>query len=145
MPSGRVRRLSERALQKGLECRGAGPAHRWCGKEDARCWLSETVKETSRQTYSVWRNCTPTNGNVSGRGRRRHRFRKGNEQFSCSSGKHVAEAREWASNLDSRAENVRKACLSFPSETAIGLDQHAFADIAPTLLWNLWTRSSDNV
>ena len=47
--SERVTRFSERELQKGLECsrramhkwlsqalkRGAGPAHRWCGKEDA--------------------------------------------------------------------------------------------------------------
>ena len=46
----RVRRLAERALHKGLEYSrrathkwlgqalkgGAGPAHRWCGKEDAR-------------------------------------------------------------------------------------------------------------
>ena len=44
--------------------------------------------------------------------------------------KHVAEARVWASNLDLRAENVRKGCLSFPSKTAIGLDEHAFTDIA---------------
>ena len=44
--------------------------------------------------------------------------------------KHVEEAREWASNLDLRAENVRKVRLSFPSKTAIGLDQHAFKDIA---------------
>ena len=28
------------------------------------------------------------------------------------------------------AASVRKACLSFPSKTAIGLDQHAFKDIA---------------
>ena len=44
--------------------------------------------------------------------------------------KHVEEAREWASNLDLRAENVRKVRLSFPSKTAIGLDQHAFKDLA---------------
>ena len=44
--------------------------------------------------------------------------------------KHVEEAREWADNPDLRADNVRKACLSFPSKTAIGLDQHAFTDIA---------------
>ena len=43
--------------------------------------------------------------------------------------KHVAEAHEWARNLDLNAANVRKACLSFPSKTAIGLDQHAFKDI----------------
>ena len=44
--------------------------------------------------------------------------------------KHVAEAHEWARNLDLSAASVRKACLSFPSKTAIGLDQHAFKDIA---------------
>ena len=44
--------------------------------------------------------------------------------------KHVEEARERADNLDSGAENVRKACLSFPSKTAIGLDQHEFKDTA---------------
>ena len=43
---------------------------------------------------------------------------------------HVAEAHEWARNLDLSATSIRKACLSFPSKTAIGLDQHAFKDIA---------------
>ena len=43
--------------------------------------------------------------------------------------KHVAEAHEWAGNLDLSATSIRKACLSFPSKTAIGLDQHAFKDI----------------
>ena len=54
--------------------------------------------------------------------------------------KHVAEARVWASNLDLRAENVRKACLSFPSRTAVGLPHSC-----PTMPWTLWARSSDNV
>ena len=44
--------------------------------------------------------------------------------------KHIAEARVWASSLGLRADDVRKACLSFPSTTAIGLDQHVFTDIA---------------
>ena len=44
--------------------------------------------------------------------------------------KHVAEARVWANSLRLRAVDIRKACLSVPSETAIGLDQHAFTDIA---------------
>ena len=43
---------------------------------------------------------------------------------------HVAEDHESARNLDLSAASVRKACLSFPSKTAIGLDQHAFKDIA---------------
>ena len=61
--------------------------------------------------------------------------------------KHVEEARDWASNLDLRAENVREVCLSFPSKTAIGLVQHAFTDIAhltDNTLESL-ARSSDNV
>ena len=62
--------------------------------------------------------------------RRRHRFRQRNTQCTCSAGKHVAEARVRARNLDLRADNVRKVCLSFSSKTAIGLDQHAFTDIA---------------
>ena len=44
--------------------------------------------------------------------------------------KHVIEAHEWARNLDLNAASVRKACFSFPSKTAIGLDQHAFKDVA---------------
>ena len=42
----------------------------------------------------------------------------------------IRALREKHGNLDLRVENVRKACLSFPSKTAIGLDQHAFTDIA---------------
>ena len=60
---------------------------------------------------------------------------------------HVEEARVWASSLGLRADDIRKACLSFPSKTAIDLDQHVFTDIAllPTMPWILWVRSSDNV
>ena len=67
--SERVCRLSEVALQKGLGSSrqalhkwlsqalkgGAGPAHRWCAKEDALSdfWSSETVREFSLQIRSV--------------------------------------------------------------------------------------------
>ena len=44
--------------------------------------------------------------------------------------KHVAQARVWASSLGLRAVDIRKASLSFPSKTAICLDQYAFTDIA---------------
>ena len=57
--------------------------------------------------------------------RRRHRFRQRINSIRAFAGKHVAEAREWASSLGLRAVDIRKACLSFPTETAIGLDQHA--------------------
>ena len=59
MLSERVRRLAERALQKGLECNrrathkwlsqalkgGAGPAHRCCGKEDALPELPLVIRD----------------------------------------------------------------------------------------------------
>ena len=67
--SEKVRRLSEVALQKGLESSrqalhkwlsqalkgGAGPGHRWCAEEDALSdfWSSETVREFSLQIRSV--------------------------------------------------------------------------------------------
>ena len=50
--------------------------------------------------------------------RRRHRFR---QRIRALREKHVAEA---------GVDDIRKACLSFPSKTAIGLDQHVFTDIA---------------
>ena len=43
---------------------------------------------------------------------------------------HVTEAGGWANGLDLRAENMCKACLSFPPKTAIGLDQHANKHVA---------------
>ena len=60
MLSERVRRLSERALSKGLECSrrathkwlsqalkgGAGPAHKWCGKEDALPELPLVIRDS---------------------------------------------------------------------------------------------------
>ena len=48
---------------------GAGPAHRWCAKEDAHpiCrWSSGTDRELSRQIRSVWRSTAPMNGNEMG-------------------------------------------------------------------------------
>ena len=58
------------------------------------------------------------------------RFNKEIDSIRASREKHVAEARVWASSLGLRAVDIRKACLSFQSKTAIGLDQHAFTDIA---------------
>ena len=70
------------------------------------------------------------NGNVSGAAKTQSVSTKGVSSIRAVREKLVKEAREWAGNLGLRAENVRKACLSFPSTTAIGLDQHAFKDIA---------------
>ena len=147
MLSERVRRLSERALQKGLDCSrrakhkwlsqalkgGAGPAHRWCWKEDALPEPPLVVRD-SQGIFTADPQCEAElyahEWKREWGGEDAIGIVKENEQFSCSTGKHVAEPREWASKLDLRAGNVRKACLSFPSKKAIGLDQHAFTDIA---------------
>ena len=141
-----VRRLAERALQKGLEysrraihkwldqaLKGvAGPAHRWCGKEDALPDLPLVIRDkqghftadpqsVAEHYAKEWKrewNVEDTIG-----------F---NKEISIRDlrDKHVAEAHECTRNLDLSAANVRKACLAFPSKTAIGFDQHTFKDIA---------------
>ena len=58
---------------------------------------------------------------------------------------HVEEAREWAGNLDLRAENVRKACLYFPPKTATGLHQHAFKDHVSIVLVRLTSHQQLNM
>ena len=161
----RVRRLAERALQKGLEYSrlashkwlsqalkgGAGPAHRWCGKEDALPDLPLVIRDNqghftadpqsvaehyAKEWKREWRN------------EDKHGFDKETSSIRDLRFKHVAEAHEWARNLDLSAASFRKACLSFPSKTAIGLNQHAFKDVALlplTMLWAPWVRSSDSV
>ena len=144
----RVRRLAERARQKGLEYSrrvthkwlsqalkgGAGPAHRWCGKEDALPDLPLVIRDNqgyftadtqivaehyAKEWKREWRD-EDTIG-----------FNKETSSIRDLRDKHVAEAHEWARNLDlMSAASVRKACLSFPYKTAIGLDQHALKDMA---------------
>ena len=143
----RVRRLAESALQKGLEYSrrathkwlsqalkgGAGPAHRWCGKEDALPDLPLVIRDNqghftadpqsvaehyAKEWKREWSDDDKIGFDIETSSIRDFRF------------KHVAEAHEWAGNLDLSATSIRKACLSFPSKTTIGLDQHAFKDIA---------------
>ena len=105
--------------------RGAGPAHRWCGKEDALTELPLVIRD-SQGNFTADPQCVTEPlkdeddiGSVKDINRKR-----------ALREKHVAEARVWVSSLGLRADDVRKACLSFPSTTAIGLDQHVFTDIA---------------
>ena len=77
----------------------------------------------------MWQNITLNNGNVSGAVKTQLGSNKEISSIRTLRETHVEEALGWAGNLDLRAGNVRKACLSFPSKTAIGLDQHAFKDI----------------
>ena len=117
----RVRRLAERALQKGLECAthkwlsqalkgGAGPVHRWCGKEDAFPDLPLVIRDNqghfttdpqsvaehyTKEWKREWRD-EDTIG-----------FDKETSSIRDLRVKHVAEAQ------DLSATRVRKACLSF--------------------------------
>ena len=131
----RVRRLAERALQKGLEYSrrathkwlsqalkgGAGLAHRWCGKEDALPDLPLIIRDNqghftadpqsvaehyAKEWKREWRD-EDTIG-----------FDKETSSIRDLRVKHVAEAHEWARNLDLSAASVRKACLSFPVQNS---------------------------
>ena len=128
--------------EKGLECSrrathkwlcqalkgGAGPAHRWCGKEDAIPDLPLVIRDR-QGNFTADPQCfaelyaQESNEDAIG-------FSKEKDSFRALREKHVAEARVWASSLGLRADDIRKARLSFSSKRAIGLDQHAFTDIA---------------
>ena len=147
MLSEQVRRLSERALQKGLECSrpvthrwlspalkgGAGRAHRKCGKEDALPELPLVIRD-SQGNFTADPQCLAElyahEWKSEWGGEDAIGFVKEINSIRALREKHVAEARVWANSFDLRAENVCMAGLSFPSETSIGFDQHAFTDIA---------------
>ena len=160
----RVRRLAERPLQKGIEYSrrathkwlsqalkgGAAPAHRWCGKEDALPDLPLIIRENqghftadpksvAEHYAKEWKREWLDVDKIG--------FDKETSSIRDLRVKHVAEAHEWARNLDLSATNIRKACLPFPSKTAIGLDQHAFRDIAllPDNALGSMVDSSDSV
>ncbi len=44
--------------------------------------------------------------------------------------KHLEEAEDWAQTLDLSPSNIRRACKTFPSKTAVGCDNVFFSDIA---------------
>ena len=133
MRSERVRRLSERAPQKkGLECSrrathkwlsqnkkgGAGPAHRWCGEEDAP-GLPLVVRE-SQGNFTADPQCVAEmcahEWKREWSGEDAIGFVKEMNSIRALREKHVAEARVWASNLDSLAEpsatNCHPSCTS---------------------------------
>ena len=147
MLSERVRRLAERALQKGLEYSrrathkwlsqalkgGAGPAHIWCGKEDALPDLPLVIRDNQGHFTADPQSVAEHYANEWKREWRDEDtigFDTETSSIRDLRDKHVAEAHEWARNVDLSAASVRKACLSFLCKTAIGLDQHAFKDIA---------------
>ena len=121
----RVRRLVERALQKGLEYSrrakalkgGAGPAHRWCGKVDALPGLPLVIRDNqghftadpqsvAEHSAKEWKREWRDEDTIG--------FDKETSSFRDLLVTHVAEAHEWARNLDLSAASVHKACLSFP-------------------------------
>ena len=106
--SERVRRLSERAPQKGLECSsqalfkwlsnalkgGAGPVHRWCGKEDALPDLLLVISESqgvlTADPQCVWQSVTLKNGSANGAARMFARLSK-NYEASARDAKHTSK------------------------------------------------------
>ena len=97
-------------------------------------WLSGKVKDISRLTRSVWRNCTSMSG-----------FNKETSSIRALRKKHVEEAREWAGNLDLWAEVFAKL-VSLSRPRSVSFSTHSKTSHSSlTTLWILWARSSDNV
>ena len=95
---------------------GAGPVHRWCGKEDALPELPLVIRH-SQGNFTADPQCVAE-----------HHAQEWKREWSSEDALgfdkeisgirglrelQVEEAREWAGNLDLRSGNVRKACLSF--------------------------------
>ena len=109
--------------------RGARPVHRWCAKEDAVPDLPlvirdgqgvftanpQCVAEHYAQEWKRGWGCEDT-----------FAFHQELRSIRAQSETHFEDAGEWDNGLDLGAVNIRTVCLSFPSETAIGLDQHSF-------------------
>ena len=104
-----------------------------CGKEDALLELPLVIRDRQgnftadpqcvAELYAQEWKCEWENEDAIG-------FGKEIDSIRALREKHVSEAHAWASSFGLRAVDIRKACLSLPSKTAIGLDQHAFTDIA---------------
>ena len=149
-PKGREysRRATHKWLSQALKG-GAGPAHRWCGKEDALPDMPLVIRDNqghfTADPQSVAEHCAKewkrewSDEDKIG-------FDKETSSIRDLRFKHVSEAHEWAGNLDLSATSIRKACLSFPSKTAIGLDTHSKTlPYSLTMLWFPWVRSSGSV
>ena len=144
--SERVRRMSERALHNGLECSGrtqhrwlsqalkggAGPAHPWCGKEDALSDLPLAIMDSHGAltwTRSVWREHDPQERKREQGGEDTIGFNTEIRSIRALRETRVQESRARASNLDLRAGNPRKACLfNFWSRT-LWVCQPCVADV----------------
>ena len=133
---------SERALHKGLECRrkalhkwlshalkgGAGLAHRWCAKEDALPDLPLVIRDR-QGVFTADPQCVAEHYTQEWKREWRCEdtffFHQELQSIRALRETHFEDAGEWANGLDLSAVNIRTVCLSFPSQTAIGLDQHS--------------------
>ena len=164
MLSERVRRLSERALQKGLDCSrrakhkwlsqalkgGAGPAHRWCGKEDALPEPPLVVRD-SQGNFTADPQCEAE--------LYAHEWKRewGGEdaigivkKISSFLGLRENMSQNLVSGLASSIYGLeifaKLVSLSRPKRlsvsTSTGLQT---SHSSPIMLWSLWARSSDNI
>ena len=164
MLSERVRRLSERALQKGPEssgrathkwlCQaskgGAGPAHRWCGKEDALPELPLVIRD-SQGNFTADPQCVAElyahKWKREWGGEDAIGFVKEVTSQRALREKHVAEACVWASSLGVRADDIRKlVSLSHPEQRLVSTSTFSqTSHSSPTMPRIPWVRSSYNV
>ena len=96
----------------------------WCGKEDALPELPLVIRDR-QGNFAADTECV---AELYAQGWKREwvnedavGFSKEIDSIRALRGKHVAEAREWASSLGLRAVVFRQACLSSPVQRNAGL------------------------
>ena len=81
--------------------------------------------------------------------RRRHRFRKGSEQYTCCFGKNKSQKLVMSGLAVSIYElkvSAKLLSLSYPKRLSVSTSTRLQTPhSSATMLWNLWARSSDNV
>ena len=162
--SERVRRFSERSLQKGVECSrratekwlsqalkgGASPAHRWCGKEDALHELPLVIRD-SQGNFTADPQCVAElyahEGKRERGGEDAIGFNKEISSMRALREKRVEEVRESAGNLDLGPRMfVKLVSLFRPRRRSVSISTHSkTSQSSLRTLRILQARSSDNV
>ena len=138
-----MRRLSERAVQKGLECNRRA-RERQCTPRATAHDQGQPRKFHGRPA-GVWRNVTPKNGNVSRDGEDTIGFKKETSSIRAPRESMLKKLVNGLATLTCGLEMFAKlVSLSRPRRRSTSTSTHSKTSPSSlTTLWTLWVRSSD--